>query len=132
MNIDELREKRKETAITSRREKTVRDTKKYFEVFSICKTYTIDVIQNVIKTIGYKSYTNNDIGYEESFGINIESTITRDMDIDYIKELVETTLIDMIKSKVEEVVDGIGNIENVSVTTLDNKYLCVTISIRWI
>lgn len=135
MTIKEMKELRKENQKIKRNNQTAEDTKLYFDIISKCKRYIDDVIINVIRADGFKSYTDGESAYIQSFGITlnewVSEYVSRDKVMEHFHQLVGKTVEEITEKKVSELIEELGEIQYVRTSTMYSS-LIIELEIHWI
>ena len=135
MNIEEMKNLRRENQKIKRSNQTVEDTKLYFDIISKCKRYIDDVIINVVKADGFKSYTDGEPTYIQSFGIKLSEWMSeydnRDKLMSKFHQLVGKTVEEITEKKVSELIEELGEIQYVKTSTMYSN-LVIELEIHWI
>ena len=135
MNIEEMKNLRRENQKIKRNNQTAEDTKLYFDIISKCKRYIDDVIINVIKADGFKSYTDGEPTYIQSFGIKLSEWMSeydnRDKLMSKFHQLVGKTVEEITEKKISELIEELGEIQYVKTSTMYSN-LVIELEIHWI
>lgn len=135
MTIEEMKELRRENQKIKRNNQTVEDTKLYFDIISKCKRYIDDVIINVIKADGFKSYTDGEPAYIQSFGIKLNEWVSefdnRDKRMEHLHRLVDKTVEEITEKKLFDLIEDLGTIRYVKTSTMYSN-LIIELEIHWI
>lgn len=135
MTFEEMKKLRKENQKIKRNNQTAEDTKLYFDIISKCKRYIDDVIINVIKTGGFKSYTDGEPVYIQSFGIKLSEWMSeydnRDKLMSKFHQLVGKTVEEITLKKVSELIEELGEVQYVKTSTMYSN-LVIELEIHWI
>lgn len=135
MTFEEMKKLRKENQKIKRNNQTAEDTKLYFDIISKCKRYIDDVIINVIKADGFKSYTDGESAYIQSFGITLNEWVgeyvSRDKVMEHFHQLVGKTVEEITLKKVNELIEELGEVQYVKTSTMYSN-LVIELEIHWI
>lgn len=135
MNIEEMKNLRRENQKIKRSNQTVEDTKLYFDIISKCKRYIDDVIINVVKADGLKSYTDGESAYIQSFGIKLDEWISeynsRDKVMEHLHQLVGKTVEEITERKLTDLIEELGTIKYIKTSTMYSN-LVIELEIHWI
>lgn len=135
MTIEEMKELRRENQKIKRNNQTAEDTKLYFDIISKCKRYIDDVIINVIKSDGFKSYADGEPTYIQSFGIKLSEWMSeydnRDKLMSKFHQLVGKTVEEITEKKISELIEELGEIQYVKTSTMYSN-LVIELEIHWI
>lgn len=135
MNIEEMKNLRRENQKIKRNNQTVEDTKLYFDIISKCKRYIEDVIINVVKADGFKSYTDGEPAYIQSFGIKLDEWISefdsRDKKMEHFHQLVGKTVEEITEKKLTDLIEELGTIKYIKTSTMYSN-LIIELEIHWI
>lgn len=116
-----------------RGEKIIGETKRYFELMTVCKPYIETVITNTVKVDGIDSFVELEPSYEETFGINISNCLSKSFtaeDVENDRKIVNDGIVQYVKHCLAKVIENIGTIETISTDTYD-EYIMVKIVIKW-
>lgn len=143
LNVEELRELRREGAKQRRQESTKEETQKYFKAATIIKQFINTVLYPTVLVEAKKSYTNFEPYYLENFGVDMSAMLDIAWLVDKanhqpeikgamtdIHKLVKTSIPDFVKNGFKDTFSGLGEI-TVTDSWTQYNYILIEIKIYW-